>query len=211
MKDEDEIRNTPYGIRNPQYALSTPLLDAALTFAACAHAVQKRKSTDVPYIVHPVGVMLVLLESGEADPELLAAALLHDTVEDTGVTLAQLREQFGARVAEIVEGCSEPDKRAPWEERKQHTVNYLKTAPRAIQLVSAADKLHNLRSMAADHAELGDALWARFKRGRTEIAWYYQAVTASLKEGELRAHPLIRELDRAVESFFSTSGADRTV
>ena len=180
----------------------TLLVESALIFAARAHAKQLRKSTDIPYIVHPVGVMLVLLESGESDPELLAAALLHDTVEDTGVTLAELRDQFGARVAEIVEGCSEPDKRDTWETRKLHTVGYLKTAPRAIQLVSAADKLHNLRSMVADHAELGDGLWARFRRGRDDIAWYYHAVTASLKEGELRDHLLIRELDETVESFF---------
>jgi len=182
--------------------MTDALVNAALIFAARAHAHQKRKSTDVPYIVHPVGVMLVLLECSEADPELLAAALLHDTVEDTGVTLAQLREKFGARVAEIVEGCSEPDKRDTWENRKQHTVSYLKAAPRAVQLVSAADKLHNLRSLAADHAEVGDALWSRFKRGRTEIAWYYRAVTDSLKEGELQEHALIRKLDEAVISFF---------
>ncbi len=182
--------------------MTDALVYAALIFAARAHANQKRKSTDVPYIVHPVGVMLVLLECGEADPELLAAALLHDTVEDTGVTLAQLRERFGARVAEIVEGCSEPDKSDTWENRKQHTVGYLKTAPRAVQLVSAADKLHNLRSLASDHAEVGDALWLRFKRGQTEIAWYYRAVTASLAEGDLREHPLIRKLDEAVTSFF---------
>jgi (p)ppGpp synthase/HD superfamily hydrolase len=178
------------------------LIEAALIFAARAHANQKRKSTDVPYIVHPVGVMLVLMECGESDPELLTAALLHDTIEDTGVTLPQLREQFGARVAEIVEGCSEPDKSDTWENRKQHTVHYLKTAPRAIQLVAAADKLHNLRSMVRDHAELGDALWARFKRGRTETAWYYRAVAASLQAGELRQHPLILKLNEAVTKFF---------
>lgn len=181
---------------------TTLLVESALIFAARAHAKQLRKSTDIPYIVHPVGVMLVLLESGERDPELLAAALLHDTVEDAGVTLAELRDRFGARVAEIVEGCSEPDKHATWEARKQHTVRYLKTAPRAIQLVSAADKLHNLRSMVSDYAELGDGLWTRFKRGRDDIAWYYRAVTASLKEGDRRDHPLIRQLDDTVQSFF---------
>jgi (p)ppGpp synthase/HD superfamily hydrolase len=128
--------------------------------------------------------------------------LLHDTVEDTGVTLAELRQRFGARVAAIVEGCSEPDKSDTWENRKWHTIAYLKTAPRDVQLVSAADKLHNLRSLITDHAVLGDALWSRFKRGRPDIAWYYRAVTASLKDGELRDHPLIRQLDEAVGGFF---------
>lgn len=180
-----------------------PLIDSALAFAARAHAGQTRKATDIPYIVHPVGVLLILLEAGETDPELLAAALLHDTVEDTEVTLAQIREVFGERVAEIVEGCSEPDRNDIWEARKQHTVAYLKTAPRAVQLITAADKLHNLRSMIADYAAQGEALWSRFKRGRTETAWYYRAVIASIKEGELRDHPLLCELDETVESFFA--------
>ncbi|MEK7310836.1 MAG: HD domain-containing protein [Chloroflexota bacterium] len=178
------------------------LIDSALIFAARAHHGQMRKSTDVPYIVHPVGVMLVLLECGETDPELLTAALLHDTVEDTGATLAELREMFGARVAAIVEGCSEPDRSDTWENRKQHTVAYLKTASRDVLLVSAADKLHNLRSMVADHGAMGDVLWSRFKRGRTEIAWYYRSVTESLKEGELRGHLIVQKLEDAVATFF---------
>lgn len=178
------------------------LIDSALVFAARAHDGQRRKSSDIPYIVHPVGVMMVLVECGETDPELLAAALLHDTVEDTGVTLAEVRDQFGERVAAIVEGCSEPDKSDTWERRKQHTVGYLRTASRDVQLVSAADKLHNLRSMAADYAEMGDRLWSRFKRGRPEIEWYYRSVTESLTEGELRGHPLIQKLRAMVRSLF---------
>lgn len=179
-----------------------PLIDSALAFAARAHAEQTRKATDIPYIVHPVGVLLILLEAGETDPELLAAALLHDTVEDTAVTLAQIQAAFGARVAQIVEGCSEPDRSDTWERRKQHTVAYLKTAPRAVQLITAADKLHNLRSMITDYAELGEVLWSRFKRGRTETAWYYRAVTASIQAGELRDHPLVRKLKETIEDFF---------
>jgi (p)ppGpp synthase/HD superfamily hydrolase len=178
------------------------LLDAALLFATQAHDGQRRKGTDVPYIVHPIGVLLTLMQADETDPEVLAAALLHDTVEDTGVTLGQIRERFGARVARIVEGCSEPDKSDSWENRKQHTVAHLRTAPRDVQLVSAADKLNNLRSMIVDHAELGDRLWSRFKRGRAEMAWYYRAVTDSLKDGELREHGLIRQLDETVRKFF---------
>jgi (p)ppGpp synthase/HD superfamily hydrolase len=182
------------------------LVEAALLFAARAHDGQRRKGTDMPYIVHPVGVMLALVQAGETDPELLAAALLHDTVEDTGVSLAQLREHFGERVARIVEGCSEPDKSDTWEHRKQHTVSYLRTAPRDTLLVSAADKLNNVLSMRADHAELGERLWSRFKRGRAETAWYYRAVTDSLLAGELRQHPLILQLDNTVRTFFEGDG-----
>jgi (p)ppGpp synthase/HD superfamily hydrolase len=183
------------------------LLDAALAFAASAHQGQKRKGTAIPYIVHPVGVMLVLLQAGEQDAEVLAAALLHDTVEDAGITRSQLREKFGERVAAIVEGCSEPDKRASWEVRKQHTVIYLQTAPRAVQLVALADKLHNLRSLVADYAEIGEPLWKRFKRGRSETAWYYHAVIDSLKVGGLGDHPLLQELESSAIQFFGAPAA----
>jgi len=181
---------------------SSPLVEAALNFAARAHATQKRKGTDLPYVVHPVGVMLLLMQAGETTPELLAAALLHDTLEDTATTQAQLQELFGERVAQIVAGCTEPDKRAPWEARKQHTIDFLATASRDIQLVATADKLHNLRSIIADYETVGEALWERFKRGRADNAWYYRAVTASLKAGALQTHPLVMELDRTVASFF---------
>ena len=177
-------------------------LDSALIFAARAHNKQNRKGTDIPYIVHPVGVMLTLIECGESDPELLAAALLHDTVEDTGATLNQLREKFGERVARIVEGCSEPDKNDSWENRKSHTIDYLKTAPHEIQLVSAADKLHNLRSMITDYEEMGDMLWSRFKRGKDDIAWYYRSVLASLREGELKDHLIVRKMEEEIKKLF---------
>lgn len=185
------------------------LIEAALSFAARAHSGQMRKGTDVPYIVHPVGVMLTLIEARETEPELLAAALLHDTVEDAGVTPADLRGRFGARVAAIVEGCSEPNKRDGWEARKRHTIQYLRSAPRDVLVVAAADKLHNVRSLIADEAALGGRLWTRFKRGRTETAWYYRSTAASLRETELREHVLIRRLDEAVTRFFGDAAAGR--
>lgn len=179
------------------------LVEAALIFAARAHRAQVRKGTDIPYIVHPVGVMLLLQQAGEADPEVLAAALLHDTIEDAGVSAGDLARQFGPRVADIVVGCSEPDHAgAAWEVRKQHTVAYLRTAPRDIQLVAAADKLHNLRSMVTDHAEQGEQLWTRFNRGQPAIEWYYRALADSLSQGDARAHPVVRQLRATVTAFF---------
>lgn len=180
----------------------TTLLDSALVFAAVAHQNQKRKATNIPYIVHPVGVMLILIEFNENDPDLLAAALLHDTVEDTHVTHEQIRREFGDRVAEIVAGCSEPDKDDTWENRKNHTIHYIKGAPRHIQLVSAADKLHNLRSMTRDYEEMGDKVWSRFKRGKDHIAWYYRSVLASLREGELREHAIVVKMEEEVKKLF---------
>lgn len=188
--------------------MPNPLIESALIFAARAHAGQKRKSTNVPYIVHPVSVMLLLMEHGEHDAELLTAALLHDTVEDTGVTLEQVRAEFGEAVAAIVAGCSEPAKHDhSWEERKRHTIAALPTAPRAVQLVSAADKLHNLLSMVTDHATQGEGLWSRFNRGRDSIAWYYRSVADSLSQGGLRDHSLMRDLNETVQQFFGKVSA----
>jgi (p)ppGpp synthase/HD superfamily hydrolase len=181
----------------------SPLVDQALIFAARAHRNQVRKATDVPYIVHPVAVMLILHEAGEADPELLAAGLLHDTLEDAGVSADALAERFGPRVAEIVLGCSEPGHaELAWEARKAHTIRYLRTAPRDIQLVAAADKLHNVRSMLVDYAEQGDGLWRRFNRGRPQVEWYYRSIAESLSAGELREHPIVRALWDAVTQLF---------
>ena len=183
--------------------LYPPLVEAALVFAARAHRDQVRKGTTTPYIVHPVGVMLTLQASGESDPDLLAAALLHDTLEDAGVSVEALAEQFGPRVAEIVAGASEPFARDDlWETRKQHTVEFLRTAPREVQLVAAADKLHNLSAMVLDHSAQGEQLWERFNRGRAETGWYYRSVTASLQAGGLADHPLVRDLAATVASFF---------
>ncbi len=178
-----------------------PLVESALHYAARAHRLQVRKGSDVPYIVHPLGVMLILLEAGERDPQVLAAALLHDTVEDTGVTLAELTQHFGAEVAAIVAGCSEPDKNDTWEARKAHTVAHLRTAPHPVLLVAAADKLHNLRSIQADHAVLGETVWDKFKRGRDQTGWYYRAVTTSLQTA-LPSHPVVLELVERVNDFF---------
>lgn len=178
-----------------------PLVESALHYAARAHRLQVRKGSDVPYIVHPLGVMLILLETGERNPHVLAAALLHDTVEDTGATLADLTRYFGAEVAAIVAGCSEPDKNDTWEARKAHTVTHLRTAPRPVLLVAAADKLHNLRSIQSDHATLGEQVWEKFKRGRDQTGWYYRAVTASLQHA-LPDHPIVLALATLVDDFF---------
>src|ERR1043165_5018773 len=104
------------------------MLDLVIEVAAKAHSGQFRKGTDIPYIAHPYAVGMILARAGCAE-EMIAAGILHDTVEDTDLTLEYIKETFGERVAAIVEGCSEPDKSATWEERKRHTIEYLRTAP----------------------------------------------------------------------------------
>lgn len=180
------------------------MIDLAIEMAAKAHQGQTRKATDVPYVSHPYAVGMMLARAG-CPEEVIVAGILHDTVEDTYVTLDDIREQFGDRVADIVEGCSEPHKSAPWEERKAHTLNYLRTAPWEVRLVACADKLHNIRTIAAAYRELGEEVWDRFKRGRREQEWYYRGLVVSLCGSDAEGLPFCEELRREVEALFGTS------
>ncbi|MEO8287483.1 MAG: HD domain-containing protein [Chloroflexota bacterium] len=182
------------------------LIDKAIEVAARAHRNQVRKGTDIPYIAHPCGVAMMLAQSGCRD-EVVAAGVLHDTVEDTDLTLEYLLEEFGEEVAAIVEGCSEPSKSMSWEERKKHTIEHMATASWEVRAVSCADKLYNLRSIAYGEETLGEEVWTRFKRGRTEQEWYYRSMADVLSithPGEPGV-PLSREFREEVEKVFPRS------
>ncbi|HSD94299.1 MAG TPA: HD domain-containing protein, partial [Syntrophales bacterium] len=162
-----------------------------------------RKGTKTPCIVHPLAVAKTLIEAG-CPEDGVVAGILHDTVEDTPVSLDEVRHRFGQAVARIVEGASEPDKSKPWEERKAHTIESLKTAPEGVLLVSCADKIENLNAIREDRERVGEAVWGRFRRGRDHQAWYYRSVLAVLA-GRLTAAPglpLVHRLRRAVEDVF---------
>jgi (p)ppGpp synthase/HD superfamily hydrolase len=180
------------------------MLDLAIETAARAHAGQVRKGTDIPYISHPYAVGMMLARLGCAE-EVIAAGILHDTVEDTYITLDWIRDHFGEKVALIVEGCSEPDHGSlPWEARKEHTLEYLRTAPWEIRLVACADKLHNIRSVAAAREGAGENVWSRFKRGRAEQEWYYRGLVDSLcgPAGDGKEIPFCAEFREEVEKVF---------
>jgi (p)ppGpp synthase/HD superfamily hydrolase len=179
------------------------LLDSALIFAAKAHANQYRKGTDIPYITHPVGVAMILLELG-CSWDVVIAGLLHDVVEDTPVSLVEIEEHFGETIAALVQSVSEPNRTASWEERKKHTLSELKGASLPTKLITCADKLHNLRSLSRDYAGVGEAVWSRFKRGRADQAWYYSGLKENLAEGveDLAKYPIFAEFNRAVEALF---------
>ena len=179
------------------------MIFAAIEFAARAHSGQFRKGTKLPYIVHPLGVAKILLEY-DCPEAVVVAGILHDTVEDTPVALADIRRAFGDKVAALVEGASEPDKSDTWENRKRHTIEYLKTAPADVLLVSIADKLDNLRAIGADYERLGESLWSRFNRPRESQEWYYRSL-ADLFSGKRAAGPLgslAGELAAEVERVF---------
>ena len=141
-------------------------LEKAIIFAVKAHEGATRKGKGKPYILHPLEVLNIV--SGiTTDEDVLAAAVLHDTVEDTPVKTEEICREFGPRVAELVEAESENKREdlpaeETWELRKQETIEHLKTADRDIKLICLGDKLSNLRDVAADRKVLGDKIWQRF-------------------------------------------------
>lgn len=173
--------------------------DEAFRFAAERHAAQTRKKTDVPYISHLMSVAALVLEAG-GDEDQTIAALLHDVVEDCGgqPVLEEVRERFGERVANIVEGCTDAYTipKPPWKQRKLDYLEVLRRADDDIRLVSAADKLHNVRTILADYRHEGDRVWDRFSGRKDGTLWYYRAVLDVLRHG--RANRLVDELQRVV-------------
>jgi (p)ppGpp synthase/HD superfamily hydrolase len=170
----------------------------AFRFAAEKHAGQARKASTIPYVAHLMGVASLVLEFG-GDEDMAIAALLHDVVEDCGGApmLAEVCRKFGKRVAEMVEGCTDSDTmpKPPWRGRKETYIQHVKTADAGTRLVSAADKLNNVRSILSDYREVGEEVWARFSGGREGTLWYYRAL---VDEFLRQPNRLIRELQLAV-------------
>lgn len=167
--------------------LDTDLLDRAIMFAVRAHAGTERRGKGFPYIVHPMEAMEIVATI-TPDQEILAAAALHDTVEDTDITIEQIEAEFGERIASLVadesdtfqEGVSEEDS---WHERKQAAIDRLARAPRDAKIVALGDKLSNMRAIARDYAMQGDALWNLFHvKDRKDHEWHYRGLAASLHE-----------------------------
>jgi (p)ppGpp synthase/HD superfamily hydrolase len=185
----------------------------AFLFAAEKHASQTRKKTDVPYISHLMSVASLVLEAGGGEDEGVAA-LLHDVVEDCGghPVLEEIRQRFGDRVATIVEGCTDAytTPKPPWKQRKLDYLEVLRRADEDVRLVSAADKLHNVRSILADYRREGDSVWERFSGRRDGTLWYYRAVLDVLRQG--KANRLVDELERVVTELetLATKGSARS-
>ena len=170
-------------------ALDTTLLDRAILFAVKAHSGTERRGKGFPYIVHPMEAMEIVATM-TPDQELLAAAALHDTVEDTDVSIEDIREAFGERVAALVqaesdvfvEGVSEE---ASWPARKQAAIDRIAAAPLDAKMVALGDKLSNMRAIARDYAVQGDALWNLFHVNDPALhAWHYRGLLEALRELE---------------------------
>ena len=177
----------------------TSRFDQALVFAAQLHKDQRRKGSGVPYVSHLLAVAALVIEHGGDEDEAIAA-LLHDAIEDQGGPKAreEIRRCFGDRVTEIVDGCtdSETVPKPPWKERKLAYIAHLAGASASVRLVSAADKLHNARSILIDYRGLGEEIWQRFQGRKTGTLWYYRSVLDVLSQSGKT--PLVAELDRVV-------------
>jgi len=186
--------------------LNTELLDRVIIFAVRAHAGTERRGKGYPYIVHPLEAMAIVATM-TADQELLAAAALHDTVEDTEVTVEQLRAEFGERIASLVADESDvmPEgmtKEASWHIRKQAAIDRLSKASHDAKIVALGDKLSNMRGIARDYAEMGDALWNCFhSKDRKDHEWYYRGLADALRElDETEAY---REFESLINQVFT--------
>jgi (p)ppGpp synthase/HD superfamily hydrolase len=179
----------------------------ALVYTTRLHRDQIRKGSEVPYVTHLLAVAAIVGENGGTEDEVVAA-LLHDTPEDQGGKdrLEEIRTRYGDEVAEIVDGCTDTykDPKPDWLPRKEAYVAHVAEAPPSVRLVSAADKLHNARSILADLRAVGDELWDRFTGGREGTLWYYRALVEAY--ADTNSNPVVEELDRVVREIEALAG-----
>lgn len=182
------------------------LLNNAIIFATGAHEGQFRKGTQIPYILHPLEAAAIV-GTMTTDDEIIAAAVLHDVVEDTDTTVEQIKERFGERVAALVASESE-DKRenlsaeSTWKIRKQETIDHLKTAPIEVKMITLGDKLSNIRAIHRDYNAIGNELWQRFnQKDKNEHYWYYKSISECLSD--LDGYQAHKEYCELVEKTFN--------
>ena len=162
----------------------TSLFDKAAKFAIDAHHNTERRGKGYPYIIHPMEAAAIVATMTN-DQELLAAAILHDTVEDTDVTIEEIRERFGDRVAVLVQNETAPlDDSLTWREKKAAQLKQLADAPHDSKVVALGDKFSNMSGIALDYRQIGDEVWKRFHapNGKPDVEWYYRSLAEALSE-----------------------------
>jgi guanosine-3',5'-bis(diphosphate) 3'-pyrophosphohydrolase len=196
----------------PTFPLFSPLVEQSLRVAADAHRDQTRKASNIPYLTHPAAVALILCRAGFAnDDELLAAAVLHDVVEDTDWTIDAVTAEFPARVVAIVDATSEEKddasgRKIPWRTRKEAHISALKSGNDDARAVTLADKLHNLGTMVFD-LDAGHELWSRFGAGPEDIIWYHRTMLAAVgSTSDPRLAALAEECHKLVDRLAADVG-----
>jgi (p)ppGpp synthase/HD superfamily hydrolase len=184
-------------------ALFSPLVERAMRVAAAAHRHHHRKGSDLPYITHPMHAALILLRAGIDDEEILAAALLHDVVEDTDHTLELLATEFPPRIVRLVAALTERKldhvgRKRSWLERKEEQLRQIAAEPWEARAIVLADKLHNLGSMRVD-LEHGADVWSRFNAPSDRVLWYHREMVAAAFQEDPRLSKLANECLELVE------------
>ena len=178
----------------------------ALKFATHAHNGQCRKGNNMPYIIHPIKVAR-FLETCNVNKHFIAAAYLHDVVEDTNYSLDDIENLFGHEVRRIVELVTE-DKTKTWEERKQAKIDKIKDMPLEEKYLVAADKLANISDMNEEYQNVGHINYDIFKRGKEEQEWYYRTMYFNLIDGEDENYFLFRVLKDNINEVFDRTMED---
>lgn len=189
----------------------------AIDYARHLH-IETRKGSEIPSMAHLLGVAsLVMGEAGHltfpVTEDMVIAALLHDTAEDHGgaMRLDDITYNFGSNVARMVKGLSDtlvenPEQKEPWEQRKRAYVRRLKSEPLDVQLISAADKLHNARTILDDYRQIGPEVWTRFKRGQDQQIRYFRSLLEVFRESG--TNRIVHELERVVDELDRLSSQD---
>ena len=195
----------------------TPLtirFDHAMLFAAQVHRNQERKKSGIPYISHLLGVAAIVLDYG-GDEDMGIAALLHDAAEDHGgkAMLQVIEQMFGARVAKIVDGCTdsygdEGKNKPKWYPRKLRYIRRVRNEDAETRFVSAADKLYNARAVLRDVRQSGDSAFEPFSAPKTKVLWYYRSLVREYRAGGVThlLKPLLDDYDRVVTELEHLSG-----
>lgn len=187
------------------------ILTKAFHFAYKAHKGQTRKSSTVPYIVHPMEVGLILMKHTMPD-YLVAAGFLHDVVEDTKFGLKDIRKKFGPKITDLVDAVTEPmklkkikNKRLSWEKRKAHTINFIKKSTKEIKILKCADLISNSNSTIEDIKLHGELVWGKFNAPKPRQKWYYTSMLRSLAYGKssIEKTSIYGELKENVRQIFS--------
>ena len=173
------------------FGMEASLIERAVRLAVSAHAGQKRKEADIPYIVHPVMVALLLTRHGFSET-IIAAALTHDVLEDSTLSPTVFIEHLGMDVFEIVNALTD-DHDLPWEEKKLKYIEHVRMGAEGVKAVAVADKIHNAQSLILAHKKQGASVWQYFNRGREKKIWFEEALLKALKE--TWSHPLVEEYE----------------
>jgi len=171
------------------------LIEKAARIAVLAHKEQIRKGDDLPYIIHPVMVALKLSKYNFND-SIIAAALVHDVLEDTDFSEEELKDELGGEVWKIVKSVTADDS-LPWREKKKKYIESVRKGPEGAKAVATADKIHNLESLLIAYTKQGPSLWKRFDRGKKDKIWFEEQVLKMLK-GTWN-HPLVKEYEYLLE------------